>query len=95
MQEGRSVKEKLGMLAGRFMTVLLCLALGMVAGEAWAARTITSVTLDGGSATTVAPGASIAAVVNLTTDGSGSNGRWRCTAWRIATSPPGSAPRSR
>lgn len=77
------------MLAGRMWNVLLCLWLAMLAGNAWAARTITSATLDGGASVTVAPGASIAAVVNLTTDGSGSNGRWRCTAWRIATTAPG------
>jgi MSHA biogenesis protein MshQ len=54
-----------------------------------AARTINSVTLDGASSVTVDPSAPITAVVNVTTDGSGPDRRWRSTGWRIATTAPG------
>lgn len=57
--------------------------------EAQAARTINWVTLDGASSVTVAPGASITAVVNVTTTGSGAANDWRCTGSRIATTAPG------
>jgi len=54
-----------------------------------AARTINSATLNGASSVTVAPGAAITAVVNVTTDGSGSAARWRSTGWLISTTAPG------
>lgn len=51
-------------------------------------RTINSVTLNGGSSVSVSPGASITAVVNVSTSVSGGT-NWRSTSWRIATTPPG------
>jgi MSHA biogenesis protein MshQ len=63
--------------------------LALLSADALAQRTITSVTLNGGSSVTVAPGGSITAVVQVTTAGNGSNARWRCTNWRIAATPPG------
>src|SRR6185437_605279 len=52
-------------------------------------RTINSVTLNGGTSVSVSPGASITAVVNVTTTGSGANTRWRSTGWSIGTTAPG------
>jgi hypothetical protein len=49
------------------------------------ARTINSVTLNGGETVTVAPGGTITVVVTVTTDGGGANARWRSTDWRIGT----------
>lgn len=62
---------------GWCLSLLLCI----FANEAWAARTITSVTLNGGTTAIVEPGAQIAVVVNVTTNGSSPDNRWRCTAW--------------
>lgn len=59
----------------------------LFSGDVLAARTVTSATVDGGSVTTVAPGASITAVVNVSTSGSDNN--WQCTTWAIAASSPG------
>ena len=53
-------------------------------------RTINSVTLNGGTSVTVAGGATIAAIVNATTDNGGGNNNWRATGWRISTTVPGS-----
>lgn len=50
------------------------------------ARLVTSATINGGASVSVAPGATIAAQVNVTTDGSGSAARWRSTGWRISAS---------
>ena len=44
-------------------------------------RTITSATLNGGTSVTVAPGASITAVVNVTTAPGGGNQNWHSTGW--------------
>ena len=52
------------------------------------ARVVTTATLDGGSAVTVSPNATIGAQVTVTTDGSGANARWRSTSWLIATTDP-------
>jgi hypothetical protein len=52
-------------------------------------RTINSVTLDGGSSVTVAPGASISVNISVTTDNGGGNANWRSTGWLISTTPPG------
>ena len=52
------------------------------------ARVVTTATLNGGSSVTVSPSASIASQVSVTTDGAGSNARWRSTSWRIATTDP-------
>ncbi|MFH1495906.1 MAG: DUF6701 domain-containing protein [Pseudomonadota bacterium] len=62
-----------------------CLAL--ITGNAHAARTINSVTLNGGAVVTVAPGAAITADINVTTSGGDNN--WQATGWRISTSAPG------
>ena len=51
-------------------------------------RTINSVTLIGGPSVTVAPGATITAIVNVSTSLIGGT-NWRSTSWRIATTPPG------
>src|SRR5688572_22795035 len=72
----------------------LLTATGTTSGEIATAtftdsRTINSVTLNGGSSVTVAPGASILAAVNVTTDNGGGNQNWRSTGWRIATTAPG------
>lgn len=59
---------------------------------ALAARTITSVTLNSAASATVAPGASVTLVVNVTTDGTGGGtnpASWRSTGWLISASPPG------
>ncbi len=61
----------------------ICLFLS---GNSWAARTISSATVDGSSSTSVSTGATISAVVNVSTTGNGVNGRWRSTGWRIAGS---------
>ncbi len=76
--------------ARQVMSGLLVLALAWAPMSAHAARTVTSATLNGASSVTVTPGTSITAVVNVTTDGSGSNARWYSTGWYIGTSPPGS-----
>jgi hypothetical protein len=53
-------------------------------------RTINFATLDGGTTVTVAPGATISAHVNVTTDnGGGGNQNWHSTGWRISTTAPG------
>ncbi|WP_066707877.1 DUF6701 domain-containing protein [Curvibacter delicatus] len=77
-------------MARQGLSILLVLALTWVPLSAHAARTVTSATLNGASSVTVTPGTSITAVVNVTTDGSGSNARWWSTGWYIGTSPPGS-----
>lgn len=64
-------------------------SLALLSTAALAQRTITNVTLNGAASVTVAPGASITAVVQVTTAGNGSNARWRCTEWAIATTLPG------
>jgi uncharacterized repeat protein (TIGR01451 family) len=76
-----------GIVASAWLAVFISLMLLPL--EAHAARTITSATLNGAASVTVAPGAAITAVVNVTTDGSGSNARWRSTGWRIDTTAPG------
>lgn len=77
-------------MARQSLSTLLVLALAWAPLSAHAARTVTSATLNGASSVTVTPGTSITAVVNVTTDGSGSNARWYSTGWYIGTSPPGS-----
>lgn len=69
------------------LLVMLLSLLCVFSGEALAGRTFNSATVDGGSVTTVAPGASITAVANVSTSGSDDN--WQCTSWAIATSSPG------
>lgn len=48
-----------------------------------AARSINWIHVDGGSTTTVAPGATVGVQVNVTTSGSGTNNDWRSTSYRI------------
>ena len=76
-----------GWVSAALLTLLGSLAL--FSGTALADRTITNVTLNGAASVTVAPGSNISALVQVTTDGNGRNARWRCTNWRIATTPPG------
>lgn len=72
-----------------WVALLAALLLALAAAPAQAARNINGVTLNGGASVTVAPGATITAVVNVTTTGSGTADNWRCTGSRIATTPPG------
>ena len=51
------------------------------------AGTITSVTLNGGSSVSVAPGATITAVINVTTGIGGGDPNWRSSSWQIDTTP--------
>jgi hypothetical protein len=49
-------------------------------------RVINWVTLNGGTSVTVAPGAPITVVINVTTDGNNPNARnWRSTGWQIGS----------
>ncbi|MFZ2405924.1 MAG: IPT/TIG domain-containing protein, partial [Methylobacter sp.] len=57
--------------------------------EARADRTINSVTLDGAAGVSVPLGASISAVVNVTTTSNPSDAKWRSTGWSIGTTAPG------
>lgn len=52
-------------------------------------KSITSATVDGGSSTTVAPGADISTVVNVTATGIGDGNDWSSTQWRLSTSDAG------
>src|SRR5262245_18640078 len=51
-------------------------------------RTITAITLDGGSSVTVNPVASISVVMDVTTAGNGNSANWRSSGWFIGTTPP-------
>lgn len=55
---------------------------------AFAAATINSATVNGGSTVTVGPGDSITAAVNAT--GSSDPNKWESTGWAISTTPTGS-----
>lgn len=55
----------------------------LTAVPVYATRTINSATLDGASSVTVAPSASIAAVVNVTTIADGSGATWGSTKWTV------------
>jgi len=57
-----------------------------LSGNSWAARSINSATVDGSSSTTVSAGATISAVVNVSTTKKGKKGKWGSTGWRIAGS---------
>jgi hypothetical protein len=52
------------------------------------ARVVTSAKLNGGNSVNVQPGDAITAKVDVTTDGTGANARWRSTGWRIAATAP-------
>jgi len=53
------------------------------ASDVFAARNITSITVDGGSSTTVTASANVTMVVNVTTTGGGSTNDWESTAYTI------------
>src|SRR5687768_7085285 len=55
---------------------------------AFAAATINSATVDGGSSTTVNPGTGITGSVNVTTSGSGGSNDFSSVAWAINTVQP-------
>ena len=67
-----------------------CLCLFLFHGQAHADRSITSVTLNGGSSVTVLPGATITVKVNVTTTGSGTGNDWQSTSYRVSTASSGS-----
>ena len=71
-------------LDGRWDDPLIGQAPVLASVTFWDSRNINSVTLNGGSSVTVAPGASITASVNVTTKSSDND--WKSTSWRIATS---------
>lgn len=75
-----------GLQAVFALLMLGCLALP---GEAHANRVINWATLDGGASVTVGPGATIAAVVNVTTNNTGTGNNWRSTGWLVSTAAPG------
>lgn len=78
-------------IRARAVRIVVAALLGLLVGinGAWAAITVNSATLNGGTTATVLPGASIAVDLNVTTSGSGTANDWDSTAWSIATSPPG------
>ncbi len=76
-------------LGAAVVPLLLGSILVLGSTPAHAARIIDSATLNGAASVTVAPAASITAVVSVTTTGTGSANNWRSTGWRIATSAPG------
>lgn len=66
-----------------FFSFLLCISIFVLTtAPAYASLTITSVTLNGGSSVSVAPSASITAVVNVTTTAGGS-ANWQGTSWTV------------
>ena len=69
-----------------FLTIALVGMTLFFAGQAHAANTITAATVNGGTTTTVAPGATISMTVTNTTSGGTS---WGSTAWYIGTTAPG------
>ncbi|MDP2693815.1 MAG: hypothetical protein Q8O58_02950, partial [Gallionella sp.] len=85
----KKIRPFFGIAARAGLVAAVFVGLFLFPAQAHADRTITSVTLNGASSVTVAPGATIAAAVNVTTDGSGSNARWRSTGWSISATAPG------
>lgn len=79
----------LGMTARAGLAALVFASLVLVPAAAHAALTVNSATLDGVTSVTVIPGATITAVVNVTTSGSGAAARWYSTGWSIGTAAPG------
>ncbi len=68
----------------RLLWILAWLAGASFAGQTQAALTIDSATVDGASSTIVAPGATVAVSVTVTTSGGGSSNDWGSTGWLIA-----------
>ncbi len=62
---------------------LFSLILMMLSGSVYADRTITSVTVDGETSTSVGAGESVDVVLNVTTTGSGSNDDWESSSWTL------------
>lgn len=63
-----------------------------MSGNADAARTINSVTLNGAGSITVLAGDTVSATLNVTTDALGATAnptRWRTSGWLISATPPG------
>lgn len=87
--DGRRGLPKRKLAAALAAAVVLFIGL-LFPGISHAGRTINSATLNGATSVSVAPSVTITAVVNVTTDGTGSATRWRSTGWLISTSPPGS-----
>lgn len=81
-------RSDMGFMRG-FVAVLAMIWLGVLSGEIHAAIAINSATLNGASTVTVAPGASIAVNISVTTSGSGTSNNWESTGWRISTTAPG------
>ena len=80
---GVQLRRRLTNMHASALGVIITVALAF-SGQAHAANAINSVTLNGGSTTTVAPGATITVVVN----NSGSSG-WGSTLWYVGTTAPG------
>jgi hypothetical protein len=77
-------------LGVRFVLTAVGLTSGRTAQATFTdARVIQSATINGAASVAVVAGQAITAVVNVTTDGSGNNSRWRSTGWRIAATAPG------
>lgn len=68
------------------MAIFVAVVLAIAPQLSHATGTVTSATLNGGASVSVLPGASITALVNVTTTtaGGGNADRWRSTGWRIA-----------
>lgn len=75
-------------MSRHFVLAILALvgSLLFAATPAFAARTIDSATLNGGTSVTVAPGATISVTITVTTSGFlGLDTNWNCTRWRIGS----------
>lgn len=74
----------------KYLILVLVLA-GLCSGveKVFASADINSVTVNGGSVVTVAPGTSINVNINVTGSGSGSSNDWHSTGWLVSTTPPG------
>lgn len=69
----------------RFFSVFLLLAgVFLLSPKAYAVLNVTSVTVDGGSSTTVTPGSSINVQMFVTSSGGGSSNDWQSSRWRFA-----------
>lgn len=66
----------------RVFVLTFCVFLVSVT-DVFAARNVTSVTVDGAGSTTVSPAANITVVVNVTTSGFGTNNNWESTRYTI------------
>lgn len=69
-----------------FIVNIVCLTI-LLSVNAYAARTINSATVDGGTSVSVSPATSIRADIQVSTTGNGANGRWRSSSWEIDGTP--------